>query len=799
MFTQNLKSSLFAITLGFCTFSASIPGLLAAPSDATLSAQQYRAELLLNLGNRQLTNGQLSAALSSLQESLIIYRELGDRLGEANALLRLGETNFTLGRYRQAIDFYQQSWELMSALGEQKGELQILEHLSNSYFHIGNEKLAQEFKERAVALRKEIGNPPREASFLSNVGVNHEGDGEYQKAIEFYAEELTIGLETRDRLLQVDALRNLGGVYRQLGQYPQAIVFFQQQLTLARKLGDTVGERLILQQLAQAYTNQGDFPQAIAFYQQQLELAKKSPDSGNQNYLIKQLGRAYIFSGQSAAALALFQEQLTTAKAARDTLNQGMALNNLAFTYLKTGKFVEAKSTLTENIGVWQKHRENLGNTGDYAGEQANTYLLLQQVLIAQKQPESALEAAEAGSTMAFLNLLGRRLVTESVGTGLAVAPQKIVPPTISEIQAIAKAQKATLVKYAIVPDEGIYTWVIQSNGKVTFRLINPQKENTISPISSVAELVASIPVALGVKTKGIKPQKDAKPLLQLNQLLIKPIADLLPKSPDERVIFIPEDELLLVPFPALVDIYGKYLIEKHPISIIPAIQVLQLAKQQRGRTGGSKVVVVGNPIMPKIAQTIGAAPQQLPPLVNGEKEALEIADFFKTKPLVGNQATKAAILALLPKAKRIHFATYGILDDINRKGIPGAIALSAAGDDDGLLTASDILNLYTQPKGKRLRASLIVLSAGESGSGSTGKGVVGLSLALMSAGVPSIVVSQWTVPDAPTDKLMQEFYRQLQRNPDKAQALRNAILATMKEFPNPKYWGGLSLIGEAR
>jgi CHAT domain-containing protein len=203
---------------------------------------------------------------------------------------------------------------------------------------------------------------------------------------------------------------------------------------------------------------------------------------------------------------------------------------------------------------------------------------------------------------------------------------------------------------------------------------------------------------------------------------------------------------------------------------------------------------------MPKIAKVVGAGTQPLAPLVNSEKEALVIADLLKTTAILGNGATKTAILALLPKAKTIHLATYGLLDDINRQGVPGAIALSAVGDDDGLLTASEIIDLYTQPKGKRLRAGLVVLSAGETGSSnSTGAGTLGLSLALMSAGVPSIVVSQWVVPDAPTVPFMNEFYGQLKRNPDKAQALRNAMLATMKKYPNPKYWAGFSLIGEAR
>ena len=44
----------------------------------------------------------------------------------------------------------------------------------------------------------------------------------------------------------------------------------------------------------------------------------------------------------------------------------------------------------------------------------------------------------------------------------------------------------------------------------------------------------------------------------------------------------------------------------------------------------------------------------------------------------------------------------------------------------------------------------------------------------------------------------MAEFYRQLQQNPNKAQALRQAMLITMKKHPEPRDWAGFILIGEA-
>ncbi|HBW89943.1 MAG TPA: hypothetical protein DEG17_13955, partial [Cyanobacteria bacterium UBA11149] len=51
--------------------------------------------------------------------------------------------------------------------------------------------------------------------------------------------------------------------------------------------------------------------------------------------------------------------------------------------------------------------------------------------------------------------------------------------------------------------------------------------------------------------------------------------------------------------------------------------------------------------------------------------------------------------------------------------------------------------------------AELVVLSACDTGRGKiTGDGVVGLSRSLITAGVPSIVVSLWSVPDDSTEFL---------------------------------------------
>lgn len=45
----------------------------------------------------------------------------------------------------------------------------------------------------------------------------------------------------------------------------------------------------------------------------------------------------------------------------------------------------------------------------------------------------------------------------------------------------------------------------------------------------------------------------------------------------------------------------------------------------------------------------------------------------------------------------------------------------------------------------------------------------------------------------------MSEFYRQWEKTGDKAKALRNAMLITMKTNPEPIHWAAFTLIGEAQ
>ncbi|WP_333391530.1 CHAT domain-containing protein [Microcoleus sp. Z1_A1] len=810
--------------------------------------------VLSNLGGAYINLGNYAKAIDYGQQSLAIAREIKNREGEGAAVLNLGIANLYMGNYAKAIDYGQQSLVIAREIKHREGECLVLVHLGLAYNYLGNYAKSIEYTQQSLAIAREIKNRHSEVVALGNLGgayidlgnyaksidygqqslaiareiKNLEGEGRalgilggaykylgnYAKAIDYGQQSLAIAREIKHREGECLALNILGGAYIDLGNYAKGIEYTQQSLAIAREIKHREKEGTALGNLGAAYINLGNYAKAIEYAEQSLAIAREIKHRGGEGSALGNLGIAYINLGNYTKALEYSQQQLAIAREIQDRQGEGLALNNLGAAFLKAGNATEAEKMLLNAIQVWESMRQMLGsndaNKVSIFEGQAHTYRTLQQVRVAQNNPIAALEIAERGRARAFVDLL-----TQGLSSG--DANSVIAAPNQEQIRQIAKSQNATLVQYSIVytsvqysivynnfqiqgksepRESALYIWVIQPTGEITFREVD-LKPLWLQHNASLANLIIGNQEFLAVRSRSSFGSAQPQPNLPtLHQLLIEPIASLLPKDPNAHVIFIPQGSLFQVPFPALQDANGTYLIEKHTILTAPSIQVLDLTRQQRQKLGNQpangrgNALVLGNPTMPQVSLSPGEPKQQLSPLPGAEAEARAIAPLLKTQAITGAQGTKAAIVQKMPQASIIHLATHGLLDDV--RGLGSAIAMAPSGSDDGLLTAEEIFDM-------KLQASLVVLSACNTGEGRiTGDGVIGLSRALISAGVPSVIVSLWAVPDAPTSELMQSFYQNLQNNPDKAQALRQAMLTTMKTHPQPRNWAAFTLIGEA-
>ena len=547
--------------------------------------------------------GQYERAIDFYEQSLALAREIGNPSGEANSLGNLGLAYYNLGQYERALDFYEQSLALAREIGNSNGEASSLNNLGNVYDSLGQYERALDFHQQSLALAREIDDPSGEADSLGNLGITYYNLGQYERALDFQQQSLAIKREIGDPSGEASSLNSLGNVYSSLGQYERAIDFYQLALAIRQEIDDRNGKTSSLQGLGIAYRNLGQYERALNVYEQSLALFQEIGNPNGEASSRANLGDVYNSLGQYERAIEFYEQSLAIHQEIGNPSGKASSLQGLGIAYNSLGQYPKATEALFTSLEIYESLRyEELPDEEKIAfyDAQFRPYRILQRSLIAQGEIEQALEISERGRTRAFVSLLAQK-------RGLNSADEPLPPPSIAQIQQLAREENVTLVQYSDVSfsdDENpkLFAWVIQPTGTLHFREIdldslNDSLSDFIATTRETADLresrSATVPDKIRNANAPYKIREDYleqrraqtdRQLSQLHDLLITPIADLLPTNPEDPIIFIPHRSLFLVPFPALLNADGEYLIQNHTILTAPSIQVLELSR--RGRRG---------------------------------------------------------------------------------------------------------------------------------------------------------------------------------------------------------------------
>lgn len=741
-----------------------VAGVPVAGSSQTLQTCQSQVRQIQSrsVGDR---TASIYQKLHDCYESMLSQATSGQQVRlQLQSLNNLGVTAYVLGEYRRTIDYHQRQLKLAEANQDGFSTGMALAGIGAAYGALGDYDKALAFYEQALQQLPEPQMPHWRALVLRNVGNAYLAHNDSVTAIRKQVESLKISTQYNDRYGEAQAQGNLGNAYAQQGQFDASMDAYANSHRIAVQIRDQL-------QQAQALLGLG----TTSTYQQRFE-----------------------------AAVAYQQQSLTLMRQLKAQLGEGITLTNLGDALFRLRRLDEAANHSRAAVQVWEALRAGLGNNDAFKVSifetQRDAYRNLQEVLVAQNQSGAALEVAERGRARAFIELLARR---ENIQSTQSISP---APPNLAQIKQIAQRQKTTIVQYSIMRDQfvpvrhgtavqftaepqesAIFIWVVQPTGQVAFRRVNLSPQ--VGDNAGLSQLVIASRSAIGKRlarrdrTDVGQPLRDTRQQLdkfrQLHQLLIQPIADLLPSNPQERVAFIPQEQLFLVPFAALQNQQNRFLIEQHTVMTAPAIQLLGL-KRRSPMPATVTPLVVGNP---------SPMPSGFDPLPGSENEARTIANLFNVSPLIGGVATETGIKQEITQARVIHLATHGVFDE--QQPLRGSLLFAATGAEDGFLTADELLKMS-------LNADLVVLSACDTGRGRiTGDGVIGLSRSWLAAGAASVVVSLWAIDDAATTDFMTAFYQSLKQRADKVTALRSAMLATMAKHPNPDIWAAFTLIGE--
>ncbi len=820
---------------------------------STAGRPDWRAVVLIRRSASDWRRADYDRARTGGEQALLLAEQAGDRSLQGEALLALGRADVKRGDYASALARYGRALALAELAGDLRLEALAHEALAFAYLDRRLHASALEHSAAALAIHTRLESAAGRARVLEDVAVLFLFQGNFEDALAAAERSLAIAESPGGDPASVALARQArAGALRGLGHHDEARAELERALEIRRRLGDPRESAWLIARLGRLAADLERPAEALARYREALEIWIGLEEWRPAAWYLIEAARASERLERSAEARALYRSaielaerielpyrsralgglarlearsgdqaaaELDGARAVEAALGTGnlemiwVAYDDLAEVELAFGRRAEALEHLRAALAAIEALRaesvpSDRGKRAEIE-ERQRVYGRTISLLFELQLHEEALEVAERARARASLDLfasVGSR-DNATVAAELAAVAAAAVPspraasvPPIASLLAEVRSRGVTAIEY-FVTESRLFAWVIEPEGGV----------HAVATPMAPGALEAAIRNA---RERSLANESDATsgagadPLRELDRILIEPIARWLPSDPARTLLVVPHERLFLVPFAALRDAAGDYLVERHAIAHTPSLALLAwTGRPRRGGASEAPALVVGNPTMPRLP----GGGEALPPLPDAEVEARAVARALPGQAivLVGASASEQEVRRRAPSAPLIHLATHGVLDRADPAESLVALAPSAApAERDGRWTLAEI-------EQATLSADLVTLSACDSGLGRiSGDGVLGLSRAFLVAGAKSVLVSLWRVAEVPTRFQMESFYRALAENGgDRARALREAQLATLSALrqgtlqtssgrviaESPAHWAPFVLLGEPR
>ncbi|CAM3942739.1 CHAT domain-containing protein [Flavobacterium jumunjinense] len=349
---------------------------------------------------------------------------------------------------------------------------------------------------------------------------------------------------------------------------------------------------------------------------------------------------------------------------------------------------------------------------------------------------------------------------------------QKIETVTLNEVIANTISKEEVFVSYILNENHGFGIFCT-SNEKLLFKL-----NNVIQLQSDLVLLKQLMKQRFMDKVAKADFNRISNSVFQS----LFPFKDALSKLKNKKIIIVPDDALLSLPFEALLtshseDFSKHYLVNFSEISYLQSFSVFEKIKQKINHPQKKIMAIV-----PYQFEN-----NSLPELL-GSKEMMHTLERYKKSDVFEeNQATKENFYNFSNEYEIIHLNTHAGIDNITRTPW---IAFR-----NKKLTLDELYGIENE-------ASLVILDACKTNDGVfvSGEGILSLSRGFFYNGSKSVLASIWNVNQKAGNTIIKTFYDELEQKKSKSKSLQNAKIKYLQEHKFsealPYYWASFTLTG---
>jgi len=692
----------------------------------------------------------------------------------------------------------------------------LMGQLGLAYSRLGQDSLAITYFNECLAWSRKL--HASEAKPLQNLSLPYWHIGDFDKALNYLRDSISRSLAEGRELneLAYDYLQ-VADIYRLRDRPDLAILYANESLKFADqakhyKFGAQASSLMAVEQ-----ARLNDFPKAEENLQRAFAnlraMGEATANAYNRPLVLTRAADVSARSGDISRALQYCDEAEKLVSAAQEKKLPLVRVHLArADALLAGGRPREARSNLQSALDILEGYRANIASNEDrsYFLETSQTVFdrLITLNLEEAGREAEAFELSERSRARALLEDIS----SDADGQGNPgrkssefTSGDRRKPANLRALQRLLPVD-LTLVEYSVT-DRGTFVFLVNRS---EFRVAR-SATNSASIDKLVNDYLSDL--------KNPATREDAQSRIELSAKarvlyheLFQPIGSL-PKR-GTRLCIVPDKSLHFLPFAALENSEGAYLIKHYVLTYAPSASVLLRCGEQsvrRQRSGPEKILAVGNPRFDRDYFS------ELGDLPNAETEAVESASFYaQRETLTTIAATKSSVLANLRDCDVAHFASHCLID--NSSPWRAALVLASTrsnklesatnpGDHSSRVEQSlnethqdELLPLADLSQVRLPRTKLVVLSACQTGLGRyfKGEGIVSLVRPFIASGVPTVVASLWSVDSQATYELMVRFHLERTTSHSGAgEALRAAQLNIMDgTFQHPYYWAAFIAVG---
>ena len=776
---------------------------------AATAASQQQFEPTPNSTRQAIVSGRAREYVTAMEALGSAAEAQGKWDTASRAYTQAASVAIQLGQLQKAISFGTKASEMAEKGNEPYSQVMAMLTLADTYGRLGQPQNEKKWLDKTAQVAKLVKGEDREiteARLNQQAGENYLRQGDVSRAIEHLSNAVT-QWESRLALLRsplrannkdlqaaiqfavqqvVMCLHRLGTAYLGARNLKEAKNTLERGIAIlaTAELQSSIESSLYMS-LGDAYVVEKNFPRAMETLTKGLQFAEARGQTSQLQRINGAIGNILLQSNRPAEAIPFYKKAVDIVESMRSLLESEE---------LRTS-FFESKGRVYTGIILAQLGAKNLEEAFNY-NERARSRAFLD-ILGSKVQlgRQSALVEEEKRLQLTIAELLWRSAAGRS-GDEESVAAynpalrkeldsaekaysnflakirkenreqaslMNVEPLTLKQVQGLLDPG-VTMLEYFVLSGRAAL-WVVTKD-QVNFARLSLNRSELVSKVSALRESINQV--------------EDAERFKQVSQELYRTlIGPALPHIKTKELLIIPHDVLHYLPYQALLSPGDRYLIQDYSLNFLSSASLMEFTREKK-RPSRETALAMGNPALGDEAYNLRFA----------EREAKELAQIYPNGAVyMKAHATKTRMLSLSPQHDILHFAVHAEFNQDDPMN--SALLLARAGNDDGKLKVGDIFSL-------NLKADLVVLSACETGLGkiSSGDEIIGLTRAFIYAGTPSIITTLWKVNDRASYELMREFYSNL-KTMKKSEALRQAQLKTMKEFPQPFFWAAYGLTGE--